>query len=88
LSTVKTIGRKPERPDSSSINAVKLFIRSHNETLSIAAMRVRNPDLGPRSRTQIGGYNVWNSNGSYSNVTPAYGALESFLIAGWQMTQP
>jgi hypothetical protein len=28
---------------SSSTNAVQLFIRSHNETLSVVAMRVSNP---------------------------------------------
>jgi hypothetical protein len=33
--------------DSSSKNRRQLFIRSHNETLSVAAMRVSNPDGSP-----------------------------------------
>ena len=32
---------------SSSTNAVSFFIRSHNETLSVIAMCVSNPDCAP-----------------------------------------
>jgi hypothetical protein len=31
----------------------QLFIRSYNETVSVAAVRVGNPDCRPHSRTQI-----------------------------------
>jgi hypothetical protein len=33
--------------DSSSTNAVNFFIRTHNETLSVIAMCVSNPDRSP-----------------------------------------
>jgi hypothetical protein len=33
--------------DSSSTKAVQLFIRTHNETLTVAAMRVYDPDCSP-----------------------------------------
>ena len=33
--------------DSSSIKAVKFLFRVHNETLSVAAMCVSNPDRSP-----------------------------------------
>jgi len=36
---------------SSSLSATELFIRLHNETPSVAAMRVSNPDVCPREST-------------------------------------
>jgi hypothetical protein len=81
LSTVKTIGRKPERPDSSSINAVKLFIRSHNETLSIAAMRVRNPD---RSPVGISGYELTGN----AATLPAYTARMTLVPTPFAVAKP
>jgi hypothetical protein len=37
----------PPIADSSSTNASQLFIRTHNETLSVVAMRVSDPDRSP-----------------------------------------
>jgi hypothetical protein len=38
---------RPRIADSSSRIAVQLFIRMHNEALTVAAMRVSNPDRSP-----------------------------------------
>jgi hypothetical protein len=37
----------PRIADSSSVSAVSFFIRVHNETLAVVAMRVSNPDCSP-----------------------------------------
>jgi hypothetical protein len=37
----------PRIADSSSNKRYQLFIRTHNETLSVTAMRVHNPDRSP-----------------------------------------
>jgi hypothetical protein len=46
VSEIKPIRRKGEPPIFSSKRA-ELFIRTHNETLSIVPMRIRNPDRPP-----------------------------------------
>jgi hypothetical protein len=44
--SVKTKSQQLQIADSSSMKAVS-FIRTHNETLSVAAMFVSNPDCAP-----------------------------------------
>jgi hypothetical protein len=42
---------QPRIADSSSAKAVNFFIRSHNKTLSVAAVRIRNEDRSPLEST-------------------------------------
>jgi hypothetical protein len=53
---VKTIRRKPETPLQVPKRS-QLFIRTHNETLFVTAMRVNNQIVWLRSRH-------WSTNGS------------------------
>jgi hypothetical protein len=67
---VKTIRLLARIVDSSSKKRSRLFIRTHNEPLTVAAMRVCNPDRSNR-RSHPPGYAAWRFTQSWSHEVSA-----------------